>query len=462
MAYSRGVLVWCLAIADRHGGWLGCRQLQDKHHTKPNMDPVSFRSANTDTRVRQGRRYLRIRTLGLTAALAMTAFVFPVSAFAETGSAAFRSEPRLSPLGAGGAIDPITIGMRRDEVRIGETVNQQRTSLIDRLVRGPAASNAPIVLGAAPVDPPAKVSDRKWPLILDDIARKGDASAFAPHGALVLAALDTAATPSAKADPFGLPWVATPKVPALLSRHKNEQRPSARDARPAVVTLPALPPALNMHVDLGVELQRLFLPFSSGHVRASRHVERGVSHRREPLWRVRLPVSEMPTRDPLGAIEPPKPVLAAPAFIMPFENGRVTSLFNQGRRHPAIDLAGRHGSPVFATSNGQTVTFAGSRGGYGNAVITRDREGREHLYGHLSAIHVRPGKVLAQGERLGLLGSTGYSTGPHVHYEVKDRRGAHINPVTLLFPRGVRNGYAWAGTGLPRAQAVVTAEARRP
>jgi murein DD-endopeptidase MepM/ murein hydrolase activator NlpD len=134
----------------------------------------------------------------------------------------------------------------------------------------------------------------------------------------------------------------------------------------------------------------------------------------------------------------------APEFIMPFERGRVTSLFNQGRYHPAIDLAGRLGSPVHATTRRQRVIFTGWRNGYGNTVVTRDDAGRMHLYAHLQRIVTKVGTVLEQGLMLGTLGSTGRSTGPHVHYEVKSRAGAHINPVTLLFPgRRVGRGYAW-------------------
>lgn len=392
------------------------------------------------------------------AALAIAALLISSAASAETGRASLRSEFRVSPLGAGGAIDPIAIAFRKDELRIGEAGGPP-PSLLDRLVRRSVASAPPAI--NMPVESEAQPPSKRWPLTLDDVRAPLQALDGTRAAPIVLTALQPLPSAS-RNDQFGLPWATTPKVPALTAQPRREEPAKARNTSIAVLAMPAPPPARTLVPDTLLEPQKVFLPFSSGHVRLSRHVERGLSHRREPLWRVRLPVSEMPARDPLGAIEPPKPVVAAPTFIMPFENGRVSSLFNEGRRHPAIDLAGRHGSPVFATSNGQTVIFAASRGGYGNAVITRDKEGREHLYGHLSAIHVRPGKVLAQGERLGLLGSTGYSTGPHVHYEVKDRRGVHINPVTLLFPKGVRNGYAWAGTGLPRVQPTQTADARRP
>ena len=168
--------------------------------------------------------------------------------------------------------------------------------------------------------------------------------------------------------------------------------------------------------------------------------------------------------DPLGSPdgEEEAPASEPPIeFIMPFANGRVTSLFNQGRRHPAIDLAGALGSPVLATTERQTVVFAAGRGGYGNAVITRDEFGRTHLYGHLKSITSRVGQVLKQGDKLGHLGSTGFSTGPHVHYEVTDSKGRHIDPVTLLFPdRRVARGYAWLDVRQEQRRANVVADAQ--
>ena len=150
-----------------------------------------------------------------------------------------------------------------------------------------------------------------------------------------------------------------------------------------------------------------------------------------------------PEEEPLVVPEP-QPATRPSEFIMPFDKGRVTSMFNQGRRHPAIDLAGPLGTPVYATTRKQRVTFAGQRGGYGNLVVTSDPQGRQHYYGHLQRIVAGIGTLLQQGDLLGLLGSTGHSTGPHVHYEVRKRSGEHFNPATLLFPgRGVRVGYAW-------------------
>ena len=85
--------------------------------------------------------------------------------------------------------------------------------------------------------------------------------------------------------------------------------------------------------------------------------------------------------------------------------------------HPGIDFAGPWGSVVKATAPG-TVVAAGYRGGYGNMVEIDHGYGIHTRYGHLSSIMVRVGSKIGKGAGLGRVGSTGRSTGPHVHYEV--------------------------------------------
>ena len=85
--------------------------------------------------------------------------------------------------------------------------------------------------------------------------------------------------------------------------------------------------------------------------------------------------------------------------------------------HPGVDFAGPWGAPVRATAPG-FVTFAGNRGGYGNMVEIDNGLGIHTRYGHLSAITVRVGAKVEKGAAIGRLGSTGRSTGPHVHYEI--------------------------------------------
>jgi murein DD-endopeptidase MepM/ murein hydrolase activator NlpD len=85
--------------------------------------------------------------------------------------------------------------------------------------------------------------------------------------------------------------------------------------------------------------------------------------------------------------------------------------------HPGVDFAGPWGAPVSATAPG-TVVFAGNRGGYGNMVEIDHGFGIHTRYGHLSKITVAVGSKVNKGSVVGRMGSTGRSTGPHVHYEV--------------------------------------------
>ena len=106
--------------------------------------------------------------------------------------------------------------------------------------------------------------------------------------------------------------------------------------------------------------------------------------------------------------------------------GRITSPFgyrrnpftNKGREmHSGVDLKGRTGDPVKSTAKGK-VTFAGYQGNYGYVVMVKHSNGYETRYAHLVRTRVKKGEYVEAGEIVGLLGSTGRSTGPHLHYEV--------------------------------------------
>jgi len=114
--------------------------------------------------------------------------------------------------------------------------------------------------------------------------------------------------------------------------------------------------------------------------------------------------------------------LAAPVSVASFDKSsgfgaRVDPFTGRYAFHPGIDFAGPWGSVVHSTAPG-TVVFAGNRGGYGNMVEVDHGYGIHTRYGHLSAISVRVGSHIGRGAGLGRVGSTGRSTGPHVHYEV--------------------------------------------
>ena len=100
--------------------------------------------------------------------------------------------------------------------------------------------------------------------------------------------------------------------------------------------------------------------------------------------------------------------------------------------HPAIDISNLGGGPIRASDSG-TVTVAGwlDNYGYGNRVVIDHGNGYTTLYGHLSAIYVSPGQRISKGDVIGAMGSTGRSTGVHLHFEVRNS-GTAINPLSLL------------------------------
>ena len=99
--------------------------------------------------------------------------------------------------------------------------------------------------------------------------------------------------------------------------------------------------------------------------------------------------------------------------------------------HAGIDLSGPIGTPIYATADG-TVTDAGyNNGGYGNLIKVNHGRGIETRYGHLSAILVQPGQHIARGQLIARMGSTGRSTGSHLHYEVRID-GRAVNPIPFM------------------------------
>lgn len=122
----------------------------------------------------------------------------------------------------------------------------------------------------------------------------------------------------------------------------------------------------------------------------------------------------------------------------PVENGYISSLFGwrrdpfHGRRamHYGIDFAGRAGSGVLAVAGG-VVTEAGQRDGYGLLVEINHGNGYVTRYGHSKKLLVKVGDRIAKGQRIGLMGSSGRSTGPHVHFEVL-LNGRVVNPAQYI------------------------------
>ncbi|MBD2576915.1 peptidoglycan DD-metalloendopeptidase family protein [Oscillatoria sp. FACHB-1406] len=103
-----------------------------------------------------------------------------------------------------------------------------------------------------------------------------------------------------------------------------------------------------------------------------------------------------------------------------------------GRMHRGIDIAGPTGTPIFAAASGEVVSAGWNSGGYGNMVDIRHADGSVTRYAHNSKLLVRKGQWVEQGERISLMGSTGNSTGPHLHFEVHPGGGSAVNPIAYL------------------------------
>jgi murein DD-endopeptidase MepM/ murein hydrolase activator NlpD len=109
---------------------------------------------------------------------------------------------------------------------------------------------------------------------------------------------------------------------------------------------------------------------------------------------------------------------------------RVDPFMHVAAMHTGIDFRGEMGEPIHATAGG-TVTIAGWSGGYGNMVEVNHGNGLATRYGHLSRIDVTVGQSVRLGQVIGRLGSTGRSTGPHIHYETRVN-GEAVNPAKFL------------------------------
>lgn len=124
-------------------------------------------------------------------------------------------------------------------------------------------------------------------------------------------------------------------------------------------------------------------------------------------------------------------------FIWPVR-GRITSAFGYrrspfwriGHMHTGLDIANSYGTPIQAADGGEVI-FSGWWDGYGKAVIIDHGKGISTVYGHMSKIYMQKGQNVMKGQVVGLIGSTGYSTGPHLHFEVR-RNGTPQNPQRWL------------------------------
>jgi murein DD-endopeptidase MepM/ murein hydrolase activator NlpD len=146
-----------------------------------------------------------------------------------------------------------------------------------------------------------------------------------------------------------------------------------------------------------------------------------------------------PEAPPMTAVaEPAGPVTRIIGFDRPVRGYAINSAFGlrqlpgqAARRHEGVDIAAPRGTSVYVAAEGAVLRTGYDPEGYGRFVEVRHPNGMTTLYGHLSRLDVAKGDPVAAGARIGLVGSTGRSTGPHLHFEV--RRGERqVNPVKVL------------------------------
>jgi murein DD-endopeptidase MepM/ murein hydrolase activator NlpD len=124
---------------------------------------------------------------------------------------------------------------------------------------------------------------------------------------------------------------------------------------------------------------------------------------------------------------PPSSTDISAGFIWPTTTKHVSQYFRWG--HTGIDIDNRSYPPIYAAAAG-TVEFTGRLGGYGNLIIINHGGGLSTYYAHNSAHYVTKGAKVTKGQTIAKVGSTGRSTGPHLHFEVR-RNGRPVNPLTM-------------------------------
>lgn len=132
---------------------------------------------------------------------------------------------------------------------------------------------------------------------------------------------------------------------------------------------------------------------------------------------------------PGSSTPPPSAPSSRARFIWPTTNHRINQYF-RGRYHTGIDVEGTYSSPIYAAAAGTVIFAAHDRSGYGLHIVINHGNGYETLYAHASKIFVNVGTRVRQGQTIAMVGSTGRSTGTHLHYEIR-AGGGFLNPFSF-------------------------------
>jgi len=138
-----------------------------------------------------------------------------------------------------------------------------------------------------------------------------------------------------------------------------------------------------------------------------------------------------------AGVQPNPSNISTSGYVLPTIGGigsgfgqRLHPILGYYRMHTGLDMGGNYGDPIYATNNG-TVIVAGVQGGYGNAIVVDHGEGLSSLYAHQQSFEVGVGAEVSRGQIIGYVGSTGMSTGPHLHFEMR-MFGTPIDPMPFM------------------------------
>lgn len=118
-------------------------------------------------------------------------------------------------------------------------------------------------------------------------------------------------------------------------------------------------------------------------------------------------------------------------YFWPVDGGYISAYMGDGRGHKGIDIAAPYGTPIYAAASGTVTRATNKYDGYGNSVMVDNDDGNVLMYAHMSSIAISYGDYVVKGQLLGYVGSTGYSTGNHLHFEVRSN-GYYLDPLDYV------------------------------
>lgn len=118
-------------------------------------------------------------------------------------------------------------------------------------------------------------------------------------------------------------------------------------------------------------------------------------------------------------------------YFWPVDGGYISAYMGDGRGHKGLDIAAPYGTPIYAAASGTVTRAANKYDGYGNSVMVANDDGNVTMYAHMSSIAISYGDYVVKGQLLGYVGSTGYATGNHLHFEVRSN-GYYLDPLDYV------------------------------